>query len=754
MTDIRLITFNARGLRETLKRRALFRHVHAMYPGYIVCLQETHSVDGDEKIWRAEWGSDLILSHGRSANQGGVAVMLPSGYGGKVKLASIQRSDRIIVFELEWSDEQYFIVSVYAPNSNQPREQAKFIDELEERLRDLPEMSRVFLCGDFNMHLSPLDTSADFVNSPPAAQLTQMLDRFGLVDVWRYTYPGLSGFTWRRGGTALDQQSRIDFFFISSSTLRSQGISKIEIRPGHKSDHNMLVLEMNIQNQQRGPGVWRFNNNLLANEEFLCKAVEEIGRAKKGEGIYANIQDTGLIIEILLAELRAASITIGKRIAKNKCREEKQLLADIVRVIIKMQQGCDYQSEYANYKARWETLQEEKAKKAMLFSQARWCELGEKPTGYFLKMQKRNREIKVISKLIDSSGTEINDRRNILRECTEYYRELYTSKKSQLQSRGDFAQFFEDLHNPRLTMAESASCDGDITNDECLTALKVMACGKVPGPSGFTKEFFLTFWDHIGSLIVTYINQARQKGLLFVTQRRGFITLLPKKGDQRYLKNKRPIVLLDVIYKIVAKVIALRLGRVVSRLVSADQTGFLKGRYIGDNLRLMSDILHYTKSENIPGVIMNLDYEYAFDSVEHGFLFRALRVYNFGESLISWVQLLYNSSELTVLNNGYTGDWFQPSRAVKQGCPVSGMIFVLAVELFACKLRSNESIRGIRIKGKELKISQYADDTVVFVDGKESATSVMKLINEYGDISGLNLNQQKCDFVWIGKNID
>ena len=118
-----------------------------------------------------------------------------------------------------------------------------------------------------------------------------------------------------------------------------------------------------------------------------------------------------------------------------------------------------------------------------------------------------------------------------------------------------------------------------------MSALKAMAAGKVPGPSGFTKEFFLKFWEHIGPLIVSYINQAHGKGLFFPTQRRGFISLLPKKGDQRYLKNKRPIVLLDVIYKIVAKVIAMRLECIVSRLVSSDQTGFLKGRYIGDNLR-------------------------------------------------------------------------------------------------------------------------------------------------------------------------
>ena len=137
-----------------------------------------------------------------------------------------------------------------------------------------------------------------------------------------------------------------------------------------------------------------------------------------------------------------------------------------------------------------------------------------------------------------------------------------------------------------------------------MQALKSMSNGKVPGPSGFTKEFFLEFWDSLGSLTVRYINEAYSKGSFFVTQRRGFVSLLPKKGDQRYLKNKRPVILLDVIYKLVAKVEAIRIGSVIDRLISTDQTGFLKGRNIGDNLRLISDVLYFSDKEKIAGIII------------------------------------------------------------------------------------------------------------------------------------------------------
>ena len=136
---------------------------------------------------------------------------------------------------------------------------------------------------------------------------------------------------------------------------------------------------------------------------------------------------------------------------------------------------------------------------------------------------------------------------------------------------------------------EKLECKGLITGEECIVALKSMANNKTPGPSGFTKEFFLHFLDQIGELIVEYVNDAYHNGEFFVSHRRGYVTLLPKKATS----NKRLIVLLDIIYKIVAKVLAKRVTNIVDKLVGRDQTGFMKGRNIGENIRLMSDVLHY-----------------------------------------------------------------------------------------------------------------------------------------------------------------
>ena len=142
-----------------------------------------------------------------------------------------------------------------------------------------------------------------------------------------------------------------------------------------------------------------------------------------------------------------------------------------------------------------------------------------------------------------------------------------------------------DVEIPRLSETNRKRCQGVIPNAECHDALKNMGANKSLSVSGFSKEFMLFFWDEIGYIIVEYINSAYTSGKLFITQRRGVLTLIPKSGDQKETK-KRPICLLDVIYKIIAKVLATRLSSVIQEIINGDQAGFIRGRCIQDNLTL------------------------------------------------------------------------------------------------------------------------------------------------------------------------
>ena len=172
--------------------------------------------------------------------------------------------------------------------------------------------------------------------------------------------------------------------------------------------------------------------------------------------------------------------------------------------------------------------------------------------------------------------------------------------------------------------------------------------------------------------LLNALNCAYAKGLLAVTQRRGLITLLPKKNKPaNFLKNWRPITLLICDYKIATKSIASRLRKVIPRIINHDQTDFLKNRFIGENIRLLDSIINYTDTEQIPGLLLFVDFEKAFDSVEWSFIEKTLKYCNFGPSLIAWIKLFYTDISSCIQNNGWASEFFTLGRGVRQGCPLS-----------------------------------------------------------------------------------
>ena len=139
---------------------------------------------------------------------------------------------------------------------------------------------------------------------------------------------------------------------------------------------------------------------------------------------------------------------------------------------------------------------------------------------------------------------------------------------------------------------------------------------KTPGTDGLPADFYKLFWNDISNYLVNSINYAFGKGQLSVIQRWEIIKLIPKKdAEPDLIKNWRPITLLNCDYKIAAKAIANRLKKVIPKLVNSDQTGFIKRRFTGENIRLINGVINFAAAKNIPGLLLFLDFEKAFDSL-------------------------------------------------------------------------------------------------------------------------------------------
>ena len=320
-------------------------------------------------------------------------------------------------------------------------------------------------------------------------------------------------------------------------------------------------------------------------------------------------------------------------------------------------------------KSRLKRIMTHKTKGAILRSKVRWHEQGERNTNYFYGLEKRNYSDKTITRLKIGKNIFTSNQFEILDREKLFYKSLYKTKNVNLEKFKD-SSFFNPENITTLTNEEKTSCQGQVTEDECYEALKNFESRKTPGTDSFPAEFYCFFWPDISKEMTDSFNYAFQPGTRSITQRRGVMSLIPKKNkDKTSLENLRPISLLNVDYKILTKTIAKRIEKVLPNIINVDQTGYVKGRYIGENIRLIQDVLHFTNLTKQKGIAIFLDFKKAFDSIEWPYLYAALEIFNFGPDILSWIKIFYSDVSSCVINNGHASTFFPLQRGVRQGCP-------------------------------------------------------------------------------------
>ena len=275
-----------------------------------------------------------------------------------------------------------------------------------------------------------------------------------------------------------------------------------------------------------------------------------------------------------------------------------------------------------------------------------------------------NCDNKLIERLL-INGNEVTEPKKILKELHNYFSKVFTSKLAAFN--GDFDSIFlnNNIFMPKLDEEAKIALDVRLTLLELETAMKEMLFNKTPGSDGIPVEFYILFWEKIKYYLLDSINAALIKGSMSQTQKEGIINLLRKKDkDSLFLKNWRPLTMLNVDYKILAKTLANRIKTKISTLIHSDQTGFLKNRYIGENINRILSIMEYCEKNDLEGLIVNIDFEKAFDSIEWNCLYKTLSFFNFGENFIGYIKTLYNGSFAKVMNNGWASEPIQLGRGL------------------------------------------------------------------------------------------
>jgi len=186
------------------------------------------------------------------------------------------------------------------------------------------------------------------------------------------------------------------------------------------------------------------------------------------------------------------------------------------------------------------------------------------------------------------------------------------------------------------------------------------------------------------------------------------------------------------------------------KLINDDQSGYIAGRYIGNNIRFIYDLINYLNVSKKPGLLLSIDFEKAFDSVDWKFMHKVLKAFGFGPDICKWISLFYTNIKSAVIVNGKVTQWFEVKRGCRQGDPVSAYLFILCAEILATMMRNNVDIKGINIKYSENKISQLADDKQIFLEGDEASFKNTIMSEIFEKTSGFKIHFDKCEVVWLG----
>lgn len=714
-----LLSLNINGLAScALKRSCLFGSL--LKKGFdVVLLQETHhrsEVQGQS--WAREgagplkgWNGPSFWSHGVDGKHG-VAVLVKEGGLAENPVCIHNSVDgRICAITFEFLGKRHTLFNVYGPSSDPLVKRRFFLDSL---LPCLPAHNcRLLIGGDFNCIGSVMDCTGGSSASRSGGYqggLQVVVDQHNLLDVWRAQHSRRTGFT--HFSASSKTGARLDRWYIS------QDLSNWCVAPRHPvlgltGDHLGVRLELKApQPSFRGPGSWRFSSSLLSQPAFVESVREEVD-AVLSQPLTA-FQESHCqrwvhlknVLQLLSREWQA-KLVARERAAASACSEAATKAFEL------WEQNPNCLAALEAFQEAQSALQEssmKKASRAALFAGLVDQHWGERSSHYFYQAAKI-REVQTSFPAIRSKPSEnpfaLTSVPACLKACDivadffsgDHPEGLYRKRDTDPAAQEELLGCLDCFLTQEAKEGAEGEAEGQISLDELTAALHVSARGSSPGLDGLTYEFYRAFWDLLGPALAAMLEEVFSDPLATLppTLTEGRVTLLHKQGKDKTLPDSyRPITLLNVDYKLIARVIAKRLAPALNSVVDSSQTAFLPERWIGDNVSAHLEEIHYLEEVKEPGVLVFLDFEKAFDRVDRDYTALCLQRLGFGPCLLRWVKLLHSNTQVLVNVNGFHTRKFPVLSGVFQGSPLSPLLYVATTQPMSAHARSLARRREVR----------------------------------------------------------
>uniref|UniRef100_A0A8C5Q8F8 Reverse transcriptase domain-containing protein n=1 Tax=Leptobrachium leishanense TaxID=445787 RepID=A0A8C5Q8F8_9ANUR len=734
--ELKFFSLNVRGLNVPFKRHCLFRDLHKYKPA-VVCLQETHFRSHDAPRLRSQMYPEAYHSMSPTKSRG-VSILFHRDWLFQVASQHQDKEGRMLILIGSLNDVPVTIVNLYFPNVNQ----LQFLRKAHKQIQSLSQ-GAVYICGDFNMTPCPMvdcQSSGSRLPSQKAKSLgrrfTDFLHSVDLYDVWRISHPQTRDYTFY--SQVHSSYSRIDLCLIHRTMVHH--LLDAHIGPMTWSDHAPLILSFRAHFPARGMGSWRLNDSLIvdpAGRDGAASVLEDYFRLNTSEEVAISS-----VWSAHKAVIRGHFIKQGAYRKKQYTLKTSTLLQQISSLESqnKNKPTPSIASQLLSLRKELEHLNLQAMERSLRKLNYTSYTQGNK-AGKLLASKLRARRVQTKITHIEGLGGQIvRNPALIVSEFANYYSSLYNLKLDSAISppcSAEISTFLAEAQLPTLLPHQQADLLTPFSEEDVYKAIRALPKGKAPGPDGLSNLYYQNFASLLVPTLTALFNHIKTTGQVPPEMLLATVVTLPKPGKPpTHCANFRPISLLNVDIKLYAKLLASRVAPLLPKLIHPDQTGFVQGRQTCDNTRRLFDIIDLANRSGTPGLLLSLDAEKAFDRMHWGFMRQTLEAFQFPASFIQSVMALYSTPSAKVLSMGFSSPTFPITNGTRQGCPLSPLIFVLALEPLASHIRLNTFISGLPTPAGEQKLALFADDILLYLSTPDtSLPPLFNLLETYGRLS-------------------
>ncbi|GBG79969.1 hypothetical protein CBR_g30231 [Chara braunii] len=502
----------------------------------------------------------------------------------------------------------------------------------------------------------------------------------------------------------------------------------------------------------RGRGFFRLNTQTLEDpglRDWVCQHMASWEEAKHLFQTTEDWADGGLAIisgilnissKILVKSRNQKEAECKRRVEEAEERMEGHPISALASATERERRLEEWENLQTRKERRWMKLLKEKGIKT--------SDKMNKETFQKLLPRRSMQQMVELKHPFDDTAPTASTTSGMLDYAKMYYADILTTRRPQDGVDTDLTEVSDFWEDTQVKLAATARLDMDrpLTLEETMQTLKSMARGKSPGIDGLTVEFYVKCWETVGPPLVELFNGVLVGGKLGKRMTRGVISVLFKKGDEAKVRNWRPISLLNVSYKILAKTLARRLGRYLPEMVKKDQGAFVQGRSIFNNIATTIEVLEVIQAENLDTTVLLLNLEKAYDKVGWTFVMTTLRHMGFGEGFCKWVAALYTFSTSVVMVNVHLSQPFRLTRSLRQGCPLAPLLFVLQImEVLMNRIRKHRVIKGLTLnETAEFRVKALTDDLFAVCENTLPIMTALKsVMQEYSVLSEASVNWVK-----------